>query len=101
MFSHEASIIASKERAEMKTIEFFIPRKLSLTAQIFNHTAPCAVKHTGFVADMTYQAIPIHQAEFFPIKFSKIVLGGTAASPPPRVGGGDLALPYGDACYAT
>jgi hypothetical protein len=32
MFSHEASIIATKERAEMKMIEFFIPRKLSLTA---------------------------------------------------------------------
>jgi hypothetical protein len=31
--SHEASIIAAKERAEMKMIEFFIPRKLSLTAQ--------------------------------------------------------------------
>jgi hypothetical protein len=32
MFSHEASINATKERAEMKMIEFFIPRKLSLTA---------------------------------------------------------------------
>jgi hypothetical protein len=32
MLSHEASIIATKERAEMKMIEFFIPRKLSLTA---------------------------------------------------------------------
>jgi len=32
MFSHEASIIATKERAEMKMIEFFISRKLSLTA---------------------------------------------------------------------
>jgi hypothetical protein len=32
MLSHEASIIASKERAEMKMIEFFIPTKLSLTA---------------------------------------------------------------------
>jgi hypothetical protein len=29
---HEASIIATKERAEMKMIEFFIARKLSLTA---------------------------------------------------------------------
>jgi hypothetical protein len=28
---HEASIIATKERAEMKKIEFFIARKLSLT----------------------------------------------------------------------
>jgi len=32
MLSHEPSIIASKERAEMKMIEFFIPTKLSLTA---------------------------------------------------------------------
>jgi len=31
--SQEASIIATKERADMKMIEFFIPRKLSLTAQ--------------------------------------------------------------------
>jgi hypothetical protein len=29
---HEANIIATKERAEMKRIEFFIARKLSLTA---------------------------------------------------------------------
>jgi hypothetical protein len=28
MLSHEASIIASKERAEMKMIEFFITRKI-------------------------------------------------------------------------
>jgi hypothetical protein len=28
MLSHEASIIATKERAEMKMIEFFIPRKI-------------------------------------------------------------------------
>ena len=32
MLSHETSIIATKERAEMKMIEFFIPRKLSLRA---------------------------------------------------------------------
>jgi hypothetical protein len=32
MLSHEASIIATEERAEMKMIEFFISRKLSLTA---------------------------------------------------------------------
>jgi len=32
MLPHEASIIATKERAEMKMIEFFITRKLSLTA---------------------------------------------------------------------
>jgi hypothetical protein len=31
MLSHDASIIATKERAEMKMIEFFIARKLSLT----------------------------------------------------------------------
>jgi hypothetical protein len=32
MLSHEATIIATKERAEMKMIEFLIPRQLSLTA---------------------------------------------------------------------
>jgi hypothetical protein len=32
VLAHEASIIATKERAEMKMIEFFIARKLSLTA---------------------------------------------------------------------
>ena len=32
MLLHEASIVATKERAEMKMIEFFIARKLSLTA---------------------------------------------------------------------
>ena len=32
MLSHDASIIATKDRAEMKMIEFFIARKLSLTA---------------------------------------------------------------------
>jgi hypothetical protein len=40
VLEHEASIVATKEKAEMKMIEFFILRKLSLTAQIFNHTAP-------------------------------------------------------------
>jgi hypothetical protein len=40
ILSHEASIIAAKERAEMKTMEFFIPRKLSLTALDIQHTAP-------------------------------------------------------------
>src|SRR5204863_4991066 len=49
ILSQEASIIAAKERAEMKMIEFFIPRKLLLlgfTAAL-NHTAPCAVKRAG------------------------------------------------------
>jgi len=32
MLLHEANIIATKERAEMKMIEFFIAIKLSLTA---------------------------------------------------------------------
>ena len=32
MLLHEASIIATKERAEMKMIEFFIARKIALTA---------------------------------------------------------------------
>jgi len=40
MLSHEASIIATKERAEMKMIEFFIARKSSLTALgIQSHSA--------------------------------------------------------------
>src|SRR5262249_21168996 len=39
ILSHEASIIAAKERAEMKTIEFFIPRKLSLTVFIRQSSA--------------------------------------------------------------
>jgi hypothetical protein len=39
MFSHEASIIATKERTEMKMIEFFIPRKLSLTLGIQSQSA--------------------------------------------------------------
>jgi hypothetical protein len=32
MLSHEASSIATKDRDEMKMIEFLIPRKLSLMA---------------------------------------------------------------------
>jgi hypothetical protein len=51
ILSQEASIIAAKERAEMKMIEFFISRKLLLlvfTAAL-NHTAPCAVKRAGIV----------------------------------------------------
>jgi hypothetical protein len=46
MLSHEASIIAASERAEMKMIERFVAGKLLLpvfTAAI-NHTARCAVK---------------------------------------------------------
>jgi hypothetical protein len=46
MLSHEASIIATKERAEMKMIEFSMPRKLLLPVltAAFNHTAPRMVK---------------------------------------------------------
>jgi hypothetical protein len=32
MFSQEASIIATKEAAEVKMIEFFIPKRFSVTA---------------------------------------------------------------------
>jgi hypothetical protein len=40
ILSHEASIIAAKESTEMKTIDFFIPRKLSLMAlNIQSHRA--------------------------------------------------------------
>ena len=38
-----------------------------------------------------------HTPSSFSILVLKIVLGGTAASHPPGVGGGNLALPYGDA----
>ena len=60
ILSQEASIIAAKERAEMKMIEFFIPRKLLLlvfTAAL-NHTAPCAVKRAGIflIARMTQKS---------------------------------------------
>jgi len=40
MLSHDVSITATKERAEMKMIEFFMARKLSLTALGINHKAP-------------------------------------------------------------
>jgi len=55
ILSQAGSIIAAKERAEMKMIEFFIPRKLLLpvfTAAL-NHTAPCAVKRAGIVERRT------------------------------------------------
>ena len=51
ILSQEASIIAAKERAQMKMIEFFIPTKLLLllfTAAL-NHIAPYAVKRAGIV----------------------------------------------------
>jgi len=38
MFAHEASIIAIKERAEMKTVEFFITKKIVVDGcRAFNH----------------------------------------------------------------
>src|SRR5215469_658008 len=50
MLSHEASIIANKERAEMKMLEFFIPRKLSLTAPGIQSQSAVRVKRAG-IAD--------------------------------------------------
>jgi hypothetical protein len=56
VLAHEASIIATKERAERKIIEFF--KKIvvdgaghSITKRhpAFNHTAACAVKRAGIV----------------------------------------------------
>ena len=44
ILSHEASIIAAKERAEMKTMESFILRKLPLTALDIQSRHACAVK---------------------------------------------------------
>jgi hypothetical protein len=42
MFSHEASIIATKERAEMKMIEFFTARKIVIYAAGHLITKRCA-----------------------------------------------------------
>jgi len=50
MLSHEDSVIATKERAEMKIIEFFMIKNIVVDgAGAFNHTAPCAVKRAGIV----------------------------------------------------
>jgi hypothetical protein len=48
---HEASIIATKERTEMKMIEFFIARNCRWRRGTFNHKAPWAVKRAGIVDD--------------------------------------------------
>ena len=59
---HEASIIATKERAEMKMIEFFIARKIVVDgAGTFNHKAPFAVKRVGFVDDIMAGASVVRQ----------------------------------------
>jgi hypothetical protein len=42
MLSHEASIIAAKERAEIKMIEFFIARKIVVDAAGHSITKRCA-----------------------------------------------------------
>jgi hypothetical protein len=64
MLLHEASIIATKERAEMKMIEFFIARKIVVDgAWTFNHKAPFAVKRVGFVDDITAGSSAIRQSE--------------------------------------
>jgi hypothetical protein len=39
MLSHEASIIATEERAKIRMIEFFIPRKLAFDAGIQSQSA--------------------------------------------------------------
>ena len=46
---HEASIIATEERTEMKMIKFFIARRIVVDDGAFNHKAPLIVKRTGFV----------------------------------------------------
>jgi len=40
MLSHDASIIVTKARTEMKTIEFLMPGKLSLMALAIQSQAP-------------------------------------------------------------
>jgi hypothetical protein len=42
MFSHEASIIAAKERAEIKMSEFFIARKFVVYGPRHSITRRCA-----------------------------------------------------------
>ena len=49
MLLHEASIIATEERAEIKMIKFFIVRRIVVDGRAFNHKAPLIVKRAGFV----------------------------------------------------
>jgi hypothetical protein len=64
MLLHEASIIATKERAEMKMIEFFIARKIVVDgAGHFNHKAPCVVKRAGFVDGIMAGSSAIRQSK--------------------------------------
>jgi hypothetical protein len=49
MLLHEASIIATEARAEMKMIKFFIARRIVVDRRAFNHKAPLIVKRAGFV----------------------------------------------------
>ena len=53
MLLHEASIIATKERAEMKMIEFFIARKIVVDGAGHSITKRrAAVKRAEFVDDI-------------------------------------------------
>jgi hypothetical protein len=64
MLLHEANIMATKERAEMKMIEFFIARKTVVEQRwTFNHKAPFAVKRVGFVDDIMAGSSAIRQSE--------------------------------------
>jgi hypothetical protein len=59
MLSHEASIIATKERAEMEMIEFSMPRKLLLPVLTagFNHTAPRMVKRASRFNEVAFALV--------------------------------------------
>ena len=64
MLSHEASIIASKERAEMKMIEFFIPTKLSLTALDIQSRSAVSRKRTEIADSGTWASCESFSDQF-------------------------------------
>ena len=49
MLLHEASIIATEERAEIKMIKFFIVTRIVVDGGAFNHKALLIVKRAGLV----------------------------------------------------
>lgn len=50
MLLHEASIIATEERAEMKMIKFFIARRIVVDGGAFNHKALLIVKRADIAS---------------------------------------------------
>jgi len=49
VLAHEASIIATKERAEMKMIEFFIPRKIVVDGAVIQSQSAVNRKRHGLI----------------------------------------------------